>query len=395
MSTPLELLFDLTLVVAVSRAAAELAHALAAGHLADAVPHYLMVFFAVWWAWMNFTWFASAYDVDDVPYRLLTLVQMAGVLVLAAGVPAAFEHGDFATVTLGYVIMRLAIVVQWLRAARGDPGHRRTARRYAAGIVVVQLGWALRLLLPPDVGTAVLPVLVLAELGVPLWAERPAMTTWHPHHIAERYGLFTIIVLGECVLAVTAAVAPQADGGLLHADLVLVAGGGLVLLFALWWIYFLTPAAEVLRAERRRSFRWGYGHYGIFAALAALGAGLEVAAERAQGHTETAGTVSTGAVSGGAVSGGAVSDVAVAGAVAVPVAVVLVLIWFLHAPAARNPVREGAATLTGAAVTLAIPAGCLAGLPLPWAVLLTAVPASALCLAATSRPDPSEPPSNP
>ena len=50
-----------------------------------------MVFFAIWWAWMNFTWFASAYDTDDAPYRVLTLVQMAGVLVLAAGVPTAFD----------------------------------------------------------------------------------------------------------------------------------------------------------------------------------------------------------------------------------------------------------------------------------------------------------------
>jgi low temperature requirement protein LtrA len=68
---------------------------------------YAAVFFGVWWAWVNFTWFASAYDTD-VPYRLLTLLQMAGVLVFAAGIPAAFEHFDFATAVTGYVIMRLA-----------------------------------------------------------------------------------------------------------------------------------------------------------------------------------------------------------------------------------------------------------------------------------------------
>ena len=51
-----------------------------------------MVFFAIWWAWMNFTWFASAYDCDDVPYRLTMFVQIAGALILAAGVPAMFEH---------------------------------------------------------------------------------------------------------------------------------------------------------------------------------------------------------------------------------------------------------------------------------------------------------------
>ncbi|MGH3356359.1 MAG: low temperature requirement protein A, partial [Nocardioidaceae bacterium] len=80
-ATPLELLFDLTFVVAVAQAAAELHHALAEGAVGHAVAGYGAVFFGIWWAWMNFTWFASAYDTDDVPYRLLTLLQMGGVLV--------------------------------------------------------------------------------------------------------------------------------------------------------------------------------------------------------------------------------------------------------------------------------------------------------------------------
>src|SRR5689334_1774298 len=88
-ATPLELLFDLTFVVAVARLSSVFAHAVAADHLEDVVG-YLMVFFAIWWAWMNFTWFASAYDCDDAAYRVLTLLQMAGVLILAAGVTAAF-----------------------------------------------------------------------------------------------------------------------------------------------------------------------------------------------------------------------------------------------------------------------------------------------------------------
>ena len=98
-ATPLELFFDLCFVVAVAQAAASLHHAVAEGHLGHALTSYLMVFFAIWWAWMNFTWFASAYDTDDAPYRLATLVQIAGVLVLAAGVPAAFADGDFTVIT--------------------------------------------------------------------------------------------------------------------------------------------------------------------------------------------------------------------------------------------------------------------------------------------------------
>src|SRR5262245_11411331 len=114
-TTPLELLFDLCFVVAVAQAAARLHHGLADGQAGAAVLGYLLAFFGIWWAWMNFTWFASAYDTDDVLYRLFTLVQIAGVLVLAAGVPSAFELQDLTVTTIGYVVMRLAMVGQWLR----------------------------------------------------------------------------------------------------------------------------------------------------------------------------------------------------------------------------------------------------------------------------------------
>src|SRR3954471_8489647 len=115
-STPLELFFDLCFVVAVAQNSEHLHHDLAEGHVGHGVYAYLTVFFAIWWAWMNFTWFASAYDTDDVVYRVTTLVQITGVLVLAAGVPRAFEDGNFKVVTAGYVVMRLAMVSQWPRA---------------------------------------------------------------------------------------------------------------------------------------------------------------------------------------------------------------------------------------------------------------------------------------
>ena len=132
-STPLELLFDLCFVVAVAvgQAAARLHHAVGEAHVFHGLVGYAMVFFAIWWAWMNFSWFASAYDQDDVLYRLLTLMQMCGVLVLATGVDAAFNHEDFTRVTAGYVIMRIPMTLQWLRAAAGDPVRRTVALRYA------------------------------------------------------------------------------------------------------------------------------------------------------------------------------------------------------------------------------------------------------------------------
>src|SRR5262245_39305795 len=148
-ATPLELLFDLVFVVAIAEAADGLHHAVAAQHAADGLVGYVMVFFAIWWAWMNFTWFASAYDVDDLPYRLAVFVQITGALILAGGIPLMFatQRPNWATIG-GYVLMRLAMVAQWLRASAADHERGATARRYAAGISVLQAGWIATMFLP-------------------------------------------------------------------------------------------------------------------------------------------------------------------------------------------------------------------------------------------------------
>ena len=132
-STPLELFFDLTFVVAVAQAAAGLHHGLVGGHPGDALVAFPLVFFGIWWAWMNFTWFASAYDTDDAAYRLAVLVLMAGVLIMAAGIPRVFDGRHFGVIVAGYVVMRMAMVGLWLRAAASHPEGRPCARRYAGG----------------------------------------------------------------------------------------------------------------------------------------------------------------------------------------------------------------------------------------------------------------------
>src|ERR1700723_2104764 len=146
-ATPLELLFDLTFATSFSLAAGQLAHALAAGHYAAALVGFGFASFAICWAWINFSWFSSAYDTDDWIFRLATMVQMIGVLVLAAGVPRMFVsiersgHLDNSVMVFGYVIMRIALVFQWLRAAKDDPARRRVCLTYAATISVAQVGW--------------------------------------------------------------------------------------------------------------------------------------------------------------------------------------------------------------------------------------------------------------
>ena len=309
-STPLELFYDLCFVVAVSLAAARLHHALGEQHIGAGLLGYLMVFFAIWWAWMNFTWFASAYDTDDALYRGTTLVQIAGALVLAAGVPTAFDRIDYTVITIGYVIMRLAMVAQWLRAGAANPEQRSTTLRYAGGIALVQVGWVLRLLLPPSLGVASFVLLAVAEMAVPAFAERAVKTTWHPGHIAERYGCFTLIVLGEVVLGSTSAIQEALAEGEHLGPLLGLAAAGVVIVFSMWWLYFDEPAERLLSSQQI-ALGWGYGHYFVFASVAAVGAGLEVAVDFDTGRTELA-------------------PLLAGFATAVPVAVFLLSVWLLH-----------------------------------------------------------------
>ncbi|MQA24276.1 MAG: low temperature requirement protein A [Micromonosporaceae bacterium] len=331
-ATPLELFFDLCFVVAVALAAGELHHALSEGHLAHALPWYLLMFFGVWWAWMNFTWFASAYDTDDGPYRLTTLVQIAGALVFAAGIKPAFEGGDLRVVVLGYVIMRLAMGTQWLRVARSDPERRACALRYAGGIAAAQVLWILRLWTPESWTAITIGALIIAELAVPVWAERAASTTWHPQHITERYGLFTIIVLGESILAASTAVQSAVSIGKGDLGLVSLAAAGLATVFAMWWLYFDQPVHHLLRSLPRAIF-WGYGHYVIFAAAAAVGAGLQVAVDHKTGHS-------------------ALGGVATGYAIAAPVAIYLLGLWALHVW--PNAASRGRAVVVGYPVAAAL-----------------------------------------
>ncbi|HZA83625.1 MAG TPA: low temperature requirement protein A, partial [Actinomycetes bacterium] len=149
------------------------------------------------------------------------------------------------------------------------------------------------------------------ELVVPVWAERSTRpTNWHPGHIAERYGLFTLIVLGECVLASTMAIQSALDADAELADLATTAAGGLLTVFAMWWLYFLKEAHRFL-TSLRIGFVWGYGHYLIFGSAAAVGAGLAVNVDLLTDHA-------------------AVGARTAAAAFTVPVALFLVAVWALQ-----------------------------------------------------------------
>ncbi|WP_109473356.1 low temperature requirement protein A [Ornithinimicrobium cavernae] len=285
-STPLELLFDLTLVVTFSQAGTQMAHLLELGHIAAAVGAFAFSLFAICWAWINYSWLASAYDNDDIFFRVATMVQMLGVLVMALGMPALFHsideglHVDNGIVVAGYVVMRVSTIALWLRAGRHDPRRRPATQTYAGLIALAQVAWVIQIFIYPPlpVTVAVTVALVTFEMAIPAIAERRARTPWHAHHIAERYSLLVIITLGEVILGTILAISAVVEEQGWSVEAVLVASGGVMLAFGLWWVYFTMPSGEILAAHRRRGFPWGYGHMVLFGSLAATGAGLHVAA---------------------------------------------------------------------------------------------------------------------
>jgi len=156
-ATPLELLFDLTFATSFGVAAFQFADALGGAHYAAALLGFGFAASIICWAWVNFSWFASAYDTDDWVFRVATMVQMTGVLILAIGLSPMFKsighgpHLDASGTVLGYVVMRAAMVFQWSRAAWQDPRRRRACLTYAITISLAQIGWNLNCLRQPDI----------------------------------------------------------------------------------------------------------------------------------------------------------------------------------------------------------------------------------------------------
>jgi low temperature requirement protein LtrA len=294
-ASPLELLFDLTFASSFGLAATQFANALVKGNYAAGMLGFGFASFAICWAWSNFSWFSSAYDTDDWIFRVATMVQMVGVLILTIGLPRMFasierrEHLDNSVMVLGYVVMRVALVSQWLRAAKEDPPHRRSCLTYAGAISIAQVGWVALIVVRLSVAWTIIlgSALALIELTGPLLAERKdGGTPWHAHHIAERHSLFAIIAMGEAIVGTVGVLSAVVDrqGWTLEAGLVGVAGTGLT--FGMWWIYFLVPSAQALHRYRDRAFVWGFVELMVITSIVAMGAGLHVAAHSIERTTE-------------------------------------------------------------------------------------------------------------
>lgn len=267
-ATSLEALFDLTFATCFGLNAAQFTDALAAGQFGAGLVAFGFGSVAICWAWINFSWFCSAYDTDDWIFRIMTMIQMIGVLILAIGLPrmfASIEHGaslDNAIMVLGYVIMRLAMVCQWLRAARQNPSRRRACLTYAATISIAQIGWVAQIFVAMSGAMTIVWMMALGavEFLGPVLAERKdGGTPWHAHHISERYSLFALVAFGEAVVGTAAALSAVVDesGWSLDAGLVCLAGVGMT--FGMWWIYSVIPSAQFSMSTAIAPSRGGTG----------------------------------------------------------------------------------------------------------------------------------------
>lgn len=275
-ATWLELFFDLCFVIAVAAIAASLHQ----DPTFDGAIRAMAALVPVWWAWMGFTWYASAFDNDDVAYRLAFLAAMLGTIAMAALVSDAV-HGHPEGFILAYAAVRSVLVGLFIRAWRSPAGRTVFTQRYIAGNTLGVILWLASLAMPPAIAPALWVAAILVELAAPILAVRgitaggSAARTFDAGHIRERYGLFTLIVLGESLLSVAAGTA----GTEWRTPAVVAGVAGFVAAAAIWWLYFDRVGAAALQLGATAAFYWGYGHLIVYAGIAAAGAGTILAIE--------------------------------------------------------------------------------------------------------------------
>jgi low temperature requirement protein LtrA len=288
-STWLELFFDLCFVVAVAALARGLHH----DPNLEGMLRFLGLFVPVWWSWMIFTWYATSFDNDDVPYRVTLFVAMLSILGLAASVGRiGVDPSAVVGFVLAYSLMRFLVAGLFVRGGRNVPADLRPfVAFYVAGNIIGATIWLSSLLVPAPFRYVVWAVGLAVELLGPILAvmtlDNPRIT-FHPRHIAERYGLFTLIVLGESVLAVASGTA----GKDWAPATVLTAVVGFVAATCIWWLYFDHVGSSGIELGPRPAFYWGYGHFAVYAGIAAFGVGVQLAIEAAPEYALAAGAPS-------------------------------------------------------------------------------------------------------
>jgi low temperature requirement protein LtrA len=229
---------------------------------------------------MGFTFYANRFDTDDLPYRLLMLCAMFGVAVLATTIPSVFR-GAIHGFPLAYIAVRVVLVTLYARASRHVPEARALATSFLGAFGFAVLIWAASLAADRPWAYVLWGVALTVELVAPIPAWRLLRDApVDRRHLPERFGLLTLIVLGESVLAVVLGVSKVSwDAGSAAA-----AATGFIVAAALWWIYFdfLDEGALTSRGIFG-GLTYTYANYFVVVGLAALGAGVKLAVLAAGG----------------------------------------------------------------------------------------------------------------
>jgi low temperature requirement protein LtrA len=283
---PLELFYDLVVVVLVAQAAHHLAGDLTGGGLGE----FAVIFTLVWIAWANGSLHHELHGREDARARSTFLLQIVVLAAMGAFIPQADgERGAAFAVAAGVLFAVLSLL--WLLAARGDrPEYRRPSRLFVAGTAACAVLLAGSAWLPASARVpawGLLDVAYLAGYTAVILTSTPvqASALIVSDALTERFGAFIIIVLGETLTGVVAGLSGQPVSAMtLAVGLVLVVVG-----FGAWWTYFDFAGQRRPRPERRASLRWVLGHLPLTAAVAAIGAAMVSLVDHAHdGRTPTA-----------------------------------------------------------------------------------------------------------
>lgn len=265
----LELFFDLVFVLAV----AQLARILAGSADLDGFVKYLVLFVPVWWSWMGFTFYADRFESEETEYRVLMFAGMLAVAALSLTLGGAFTRtGDTAFIVC-YVLVLMVLIIQYARTAYLVPLARPFSVQYAAGFCIAVAILLAALFVDPPVRYYLWAVAFVIELITPfINLKRSWIIPFDHSHIPERFGLFTIIVLGEAVIA-TANGAADVPWNIATIG---TAALGFAMGACIWWINFEFVEDDAIRSSSLGSrFIYICGHFFIVASIVALGIGVE------------------------------------------------------------------------------------------------------------------------
>jgi low temperature requirement protein LtrA len=272
--TPLELFFDLTLVFAITQVTVMLAD----DPTWRGVFRGMLVLAALWWAWTAYAWLTSTMDVDEGGIRLVLLGSMAAMFGVALAVPGAF--GDDALLFgVAYFLVRLLHLALSAIVGRDDPDRRGAILRYAPTALIGASLLVLAGFLEGDVRIAVWLVALAIDYLGPVVVGIGGGWRVAPEHFAERHGLIVLIALGESIIAIGLGAGFELDTGVIVA-----AALGIVVVSALWWLYFDVAAimarrrlmqATGLELHRLALHAYSYMHLPLIAGIVLFALGLK------------------------------------------------------------------------------------------------------------------------